>query len=46
MLTIPVYNPAGERIGEETIDPADFGGEIHGGDGPVPIRRQHHPEHR
>jgi large subunit ribosomal protein L4 len=28
MLTIPVYNPAGERIGEETIDPADFGGEI------------------
>ncbi len=28
MLTIPVYNPAGERIGEETIDPADFGGAI------------------
>src|SRR5215469_8584644 len=28
MLTIPVYNPAGERIGEETIDPADFGGVI------------------
>ncbi len=28
MLTIPVYNPAGERIGEETIDPADFGGEV------------------
>src|SRR3954453_2366600 len=28
MLTIPVYNPAGERIGEETIDPADFGGGI------------------
>src|SRR5436309_6436172 len=28
MLTIPVYNPAGERIGEETIDPADFGGKI------------------
>ncbi len=28
MLTIPVYNPAGEHIGEETIDPADFGGEI------------------
>jgi large subunit ribosomal protein L4 len=28
MLTIPVFNPAGERIGEETIDPADFGGEI------------------
>src|SRR5436309_13058728 len=28
MLTIPVYNPAGERIGEERIDPADFGGAI------------------
>jgi large subunit ribosomal protein L4 len=28
MLTIPVYNPAGEQIGEETIDPADFGGSI------------------
>src|SRR5271167_3545569 len=28
MLTIPVYNPAGEQIGEETIDPADFGGAI------------------
>jgi large subunit ribosomal protein L4 len=28
MLTLPVYNAAGERIGEETIDPADFGGEI------------------
>ncbi len=28
MLTIPVYNPAGERIGEESIDPAEFGGEI------------------
>ncbi len=28
MLTIPVFNPAGEHIGEETIDPADFGGEI------------------
>ena len=28
MLTVPVYSPAGERIGEETIDPADFGGEI------------------
>ncbi len=28
MLTIPVYNPSGERVGEETIDPADFGGEI------------------
>jgi large subunit ribosomal protein L4 len=28
MLTIPVYNPAGERIGEETIDPDDFGGAV------------------
>lgn len=28
MLTIPVYNPAGEQIGEEMIDPADFGGAI------------------
>src|SRR5271167_739394 len=28
MLTIPVYNPAGEQIGEETIDPADFGGSV------------------
>jgi large subunit ribosomal protein L4 len=28
MLTIPVYNPAGERIGEETINPDDFGGEV------------------
>ncbi len=28
MLTIPVFNPAGEKVGEETIDPADFGGEI------------------
>src|SRR5208282_2983201 len=28
MLTIPVYNPAGQQIGEETIDPADFGGAI------------------
>jgi large subunit ribosomal protein L4 len=28
MLTIPVYNPAGEQVGEETIDPADFGGTI------------------
>jgi large subunit ribosomal protein L4 len=25
MLTIPVYNPAGEQIREESIDPADFG---------------------
>src|SRR5499433_410333 len=28
MLTVPVYNPAGEKVGEESIDPADFGGEI------------------
>jgi large subunit ribosomal protein L4 len=28
MLTIPVYNTAGEQIGQETIDPADFGGAI------------------
>src|SRR6516165_7995489 len=28
MLTIPVYNPAGEQIGEETINPDDFGGEV------------------
>ena len=28
MLTIPVYNTAGEQVGEETIDPADFGGAI------------------
>jgi large subunit ribosomal protein L4 len=28
MLSLPVYNAAGERIGEETIDPADFGGKI------------------
>jgi large subunit ribosomal protein L4 len=28
MLSIPVYNPAGEQVGEETIDPADFGGSI------------------
>ena len=28
MLTIPVFNPAGEQMGEETIDPADFGGAI------------------
>jgi large subunit ribosomal protein L4 len=28
MLTIPIYNPAGEQIGEESIDPADFGGEV------------------
>ena len=28
MLTVPVFSAAGERIGEETIDPADFGGAI------------------
>jgi large subunit ribosomal protein L4 len=28
MLTIPVYNTAGEQVGEESIDPADFGGKI------------------
>jgi large subunit ribosomal protein L4 len=28
MLKVPVYNKAGEKIGEESIDPADFGGAI------------------
>jgi large subunit ribosomal protein L4 len=28
MLTVPVYNPAGEKVGEESIDPADFGGVV------------------
>ncbi len=28
MLTVPVYSAAGEQIGEETIDPADFGGAV------------------
>jgi large subunit ribosomal protein L4 len=28
MVTIPVYNPAGEKMGEESIDPADFGGAV------------------
>jgi large subunit ribosomal protein L4 len=28
MLTAPVYNAAGEKVGEESIDPADFGGAI------------------
>jgi large subunit ribosomal protein L4 len=28
MLSIPVYNTAGERVGEESVDPADFGGEV------------------
>src|SRR6516225_5681571 len=28
MLTVPVYDSAGAKVGEESIDPADFGGEI------------------
>ncbi len=28
MLTIPVYNTAGQQVGEESIDPADFGDKI------------------
>jgi large subunit ribosomal protein L4 len=28
MLTIPVYNPDGAKVGEESIDPADFGGSV------------------
>ncbi len=28
MLSVPVYNPAGEKVAEESIDPADFGGEV------------------
>lgn len=28
MLSVPVYNPAGEKVGEESIDPADFGGAV------------------
>lgn len=28
MLTIPVFNRAGEQVGEEQIDPAHFGGEV------------------
>jgi large subunit ribosomal protein L4 len=28
MLSVPVYNQAGEKVGEETIDPADFGGKV------------------
>ena len=28
MLSIPVYNRAGEKVGEESIDPADFGGQV------------------
>ncbi len=28
MLSVPVYNKTGEKIGEESIDPADFGGVV------------------
>jgi large subunit ribosomal protein L4 len=28
MLSVPVYNRSGEKVGEESIDPADFGGEV------------------
>ncbi len=28
MLSVPVYNTTGQKIGEESIDPADFGGEV------------------
>src|SRR3954452_2929170 len=28
MLKIPIYNPAGEMVGEESLDPADFGGAV------------------
>lgn len=28
MLTIPVYNPDGAKVGEEQVDPAAFGGEV------------------
>jgi large subunit ribosomal protein L4 len=28
MLTVPVFNTAGERVGEETIDPDDFGSTV------------------
>src|ERR1700758_4625233 len=28
MLTVPVYNTAGAKVGEESIDPADFGGAV------------------
>ena len=31
MLTVPVYNTSGERVGEESIDPADFGVRIEDG---------------
>ncbi|CAN5639233.1 50S ribosomal protein L4 [soil metagenome] len=28
MLSVPVYSASGEQVGEESIDPSDFGGEI------------------
>jgi large subunit ribosomal protein L4 len=28
MISVPVYDPAGQKIGEEQIDPADFGGQV------------------
>ena len=28
MLSIPVFNAAGQKVGEESIDPADFGGAV------------------
>src|SRR5690349_9776927 len=28
MLSIPVYNSSGEQVGEESIDPANFGGTV------------------
>ena len=28
MLSVPVYNQTGEKVGEEQIDPADFGGTV------------------
>jgi large subunit ribosomal protein L4 len=28
MLSVPVFNISGEKVGEESIDPADFGGEV------------------
>ena len=28
MISVPVFNPAGQKIGEEHVDPADFGGQV------------------
>ncbi len=28
MISVPVFNATGQRIGEEQIDPADFGGQV------------------